>query len=89
MLAETSRTPFDLPESESEIVAGFFTEHSGMPFVLFFLGEYCSLVLISALTATIFLGGYGVPELFENNTVISLEAAVLALKTCLGAFAFV
>jgi NADH-ubiquinone oxidoreductase chain 1 len=89
VLAETNRTPFDLPEAESELVAGFFTEHSGMPFVLFFLGEYCSLVLISALTATLFLGGYGMPELFVNTTMISLEAAVLALKSCLGAFAFV
>lgn len=89
VLAETNRTPFDLPEAESELVAGFFTEHSGMPFVLFFLGEYCSLVLMGALTATLFLGGYGAPELFEQYTVISLEAAVLAIKTCLGAFAFV
>ena len=60
-----------------------------MPFVLFFLGEYCSLVLMGALTATLFLGGYGAPELFEQYTVISLEAAVLAIKTCFGAFAFV
>jgi NADH-ubiquinone oxidoreductase chain 1 len=89
VLAETNRTPFDLPEAESELVAGFFTEHSGIPFVLFFLGEYCSLVLISALTATLFLGGYGAPEVFVNNTFISIEAAVLALKSCLGAFAFV
>lgn len=89
ILAETNRTPFDLPEAESELVAGFFTEHSAMPFVLFFLGEYCSIVLMSALTATLFLGGYGAPELFVNGTPLSLSAIVLALKTCLVCFFFV
>jgi NADH-ubiquinone oxidoreductase chain 1 len=90
VLAETNRTPFDLPEAESELVAGFFTEHSGMPFVLFFLGEYCSLVLMSALTATFFFGGFGFTEIFYHSVdFISLEAAVLASKTCLGAFGFV
>jgi len=57
ILAETNRTPFDLPEAESELVAGFFTEHSAAPFVFFFLGEYCSILLISALTSVLFLGG--------------------------------
>lgn len=89
VLAETNRTPFDLPEAESELVAGFFTEHSAMPFVLFFLGEYCSIVLMSALGATLFLGGYGAPEVLANNTPLSLASIIMALKTCLGAFAFV
>jgi NADH-ubiquinone oxidoreductase chain 1 len=57
ILAETNRTPFDLPEAESELVAGFLTEHSAAPFVFFFLGEYCSVLLISALTSALFLGG--------------------------------
>ena len=88
-LAETNRTPFDLPEAESELVAGFFTEHSSIIFVFFFLAEYCSIVLMSTLTAILFFGGYLMPELFVNDTFINLQAIVLALKTCLFAFVFV
>ena len=58
ILAETSRTPFDLQEAESELVGGFFTEHSSVLFVFFFLSEYSSIVLFSALTSILFLGGY-------------------------------
>lgn len=89
MLAETNRHPFDLPEAESELVAGFFTEHSAMPFVLFFLAEYCSIVLISALGATLFFGGFGLSEVVVNSTPISLATVVLGLKTCVACFGFV
>jgi len=88
-LAETNRTPFDLPEAESELVAGFFTEHSGMIFVFFFLGEYCSIVLMSTLTAILFFGGYNMPELFINDTFVNLQSIVLGLKTCAFCFLFV
>jgi NADH-quinone oxidoreductase subunit H len=57
-LAETNRSPFDLPEGESEIVAGFFVEYSSLSFGLFFLGEYANMILMSGLTTILFLGGW-------------------------------
>ena len=61
VLAETNRSPFDLPEGESELVAGFFVEYSSMSFALFYLGEYGSMILMSAMTSILFLGGWLAP----------------------------
>ena len=58
ILAETNRAPFDLPEGESEITGGFMVEYSAMTFALFFLGEYAAMILMSAMTSILFLGGW-------------------------------
>jgi NADH-quinone oxidoreductase subunit H len=57
-LAETNRTPFDLPEAEEELVAGYQVEYSSMAFALFYLGEYINMILLTTLTAIMFLGGW-------------------------------
>lgn len=60
-MAETKRAPFDLPESESELVAGYFTEYSGMKFLIFWLGEFAEIALFSLILSTLFLGGWNLP----------------------------
>ncbi len=67
-LAETNRSPFDLPEGESELVAGYMVEYSAMTFALFFLGEYANMILVSAMTAILFLGGWLAPFDFPPFT---------------------
>jgi NADH-quinone oxidoreductase subunit H len=71
-LAEGNRTPFDLPEAESELVAGFATEYSGMRMLLFFLAEWGNLYVIGALVATLYMGGWQVPAFTDNTTVLAV-----------------
>ena len=63
-LAETNRAPFDLPEGESELVAGYMVEYSSMSFALFFLGEYANMIMMSVLCVILFLGGWLPPFSF-------------------------
>ncbi len=89
-LAETNRAPFDLAEGESEIVAGFFVEYSAMSFALFFLGEYANMMLVSAMTTTLFLGGWLSPLPFPPFTWIpGVFWFILKLLICLFVFIWV
>ena len=87
-LAETNRLPFDLPEGESEIVAGFMVEYSSMSFALFFLGEYANMILVSAMTAILFLGGWLPP--FDIAPLNWLPGPLwFILKVCVILFVFI
>jgi len=70
-VAETKRIPFDQPEGESEIVAGYFVEYSGMKFGMFFMGEYIELFVSSALLVTLFFGGYQLPFLHHDGITVA------------------
>ncbi len=86
-LAETNRSPFDLPEGESELVAGYMVEYSSMPFAMFFLGEYANMILMSATITTLFLGGWLSPLPFAP--FIWVPGVIwFVLKVCFLLFGF-
>ncbi len=75
--AENKRIPFDLPEAESELVSGYFTEYSGMSFGMFYFAEYMEIITVAMLTTTIFLGGYNLPFLHRDGLTIAFGDNVL------------
>jgi len=92
--AETNRLPFDLPEAESELIAGYHTEYSAMKFSLFFISEYASMVTASALMATLFFGGWDVPFTSHDNIgpysgwLTLLSVGIFLLKVLFFLFLF-
>jgi len=76
-IAETHRLPFDIPEAESELIAGYHSEYSGMKFGMFFVGEYVGVTLISALTVTLFFGGWLGPDFLPPLAWFGLKTFVL------------
>jgi NADH-quinone oxidoreductase subunit H len=92
--AETNRLPFDLPEAESELAAGYHTEYSSMKFALFFLGEYAAMVAMSSLFVTLYLGGwtlYGVENSFAGTPVLqtALQVGIFLAKVMALLFFFI
>ena len=88
ILAETNRSPFDLPETENELVAGYQTEYGGIKFSLFMMAEYINMITTSAIMATLFFGGYRLPFGILSN-VLWIGPFVLAFKVIILLFLFI
>ena len=82
--AETNRLPFDLPESETELVGGYHTEYSSMKFALFFLGEYAAMIAVSAMMVVLFLGGWTLPIAGLNQPAQTLAVGLLQVGIFIG-----
>jgi NADH-quinone oxidoreductase subunit H len=89
ILAETNRSPFDLPETENELVAGFQTEYGGIKFALFFMAEYINMITTSAIMATLFFGGYALPFGIGSDILPFLGPFILAGKVIVLLFLFI
>jgi NADH-quinone oxidoreductase subunit H len=90
--AETNRLPFDLPEAESELVAGFHTEYSAMRFALFFQGEYSNMAALSALGVTLYFGGWSLPWIHLHGwlgAIVGLATLITKIVLCMAAFVWV
>ena len=93
--AETNRLPFDLPEAESELIAGYHTEYSAMKFSMFPISEYANMATSSALMATLFFGGWNIPFMTRDNSggvgllLVLLSIAIFAVKTGFFLFVFI
>jgi NADH-quinone oxidoreductase subunit H len=87
-LAELTRTPFDMPIAESELVMGYLTEYSGFRFLFFFLAEFANMFTMSAIAVTLFLGGYWLPGLSEDQLVY-LGPIILIAKVFVLVFAMI
>jgi NADH-quinone oxidoreductase subunit H len=85
-LAEINRAPFDMPEAEQELTAGYHTEYSGMKFALFFMAEYIKMIAVSMIGVTLFLGGYQGPFL---DTIPALGPVIFMGKTVAWLFVIV
>ncbi|MBT3390899.1 MAG: NADH-quinone oxidoreductase subunit NuoH [Chloroflexi bacterium] len=85
-LAEINRAPFDMPEAEQELVAGYHSEYSGMKFALFFMAEYIKMIAIAAIAATLFLGGYRLPFI---DIPAAFEPLVLFIKILILLFGMI
>jgi NADH-quinone oxidoreductase subunit H len=82
--AETNRTPFDLPEAEQELAGGYNIEYSAMKFAMFFMGEYCNMILASAMMVTLFFGGWTLPWFGLDQPAASLPGGIVHIGIFLG-----